>query len=334
MKSARISKSSPCPPSMQTQNDSLLRFATNDADEFVENMRRIAPGVGCSALSAHGMKSEICAARLPDLGIFASALEDFRVHSATRPFYAITIPLSGSSQFLVQGTLEDFSRTKMHLQRPDRPFDGRIAGHIFKSLQLCFDQAALDSIARRLTGQDHEDVSLMESLDMSRPGVQSFARHAAFIWSELLRGGAIQTSSLIAQESVQLLATLLVSAADTTTATSATPRQRSSSAGLRRAEEYLMANLTNAISIADVAEVAGMSARTLSREFRRHRGTTIKGFIKDRRLEAANRVLLTAEPGETNVTQVALDYGFEQLGRFSAEYKATFGELPSETLYR
>ena len=47
---------------------------------------------------------------------------------------------------------------------------------------------------------------------------------------------------------------------------------------------------------------------------------------------AANRALLAAEPGGTNVTQVALELGFEQFGRFSGDYKKAFGELPSETL--
>jgi len=32
-----------------------------------------------------------------------------------------------------------------------------------------------------------------------------------------------------------------------------------------------------------------------------------------------------------NVTEVALKYGFTNLGRFSAQYKEYIGELPSQT---
>ena len=33
-----------------------------------------------------------------------------------------------------------------------------------------------------------------------------------------------------------------------------------------------------------------------------------------------------------NITEVALDYGFSHLGRFSSDYRKLFGELPSETV--
>jgi transcriptional regulator GlxA family with amidase domain len=34
------------------------------------------------------------------------------------------------------------------------------------------------------------------------------------------------------------------------------------------------------------------------------------------------------------VTQIATDHGFWELGRFSVNYRAIFGEVPSETLHR
>ena len=280
------------------------------------------------------MKTEILGTRLPDLGIFASTLENFRVQSEVRPYYGVTIPLEGYSEFLVGNSFVDCHRMRGHLQPPDLPFDARMSDASFQGLQLCFDQQALDSFAAKLEGSADIAVSMAETLDMRKPAVESFARHAAFIWGEILRGGPILSSSLVARESSNLLALMLVLATDTSEKNPKKARRSGSPEGVRRAEEYLVANLSEPISIADVAVVAGMSARHLSREFRRLRGTTIKGFIKERRLEAANRNLLAAEPGETNVTEVAMNLGFEQLGRFSADYKRAFGELPSTTLAR
>ena len=220
----------------------------------------------------------------------------------------------------------------MHLQHADKLFDAKMGEAAFKSLQLCFDQGAFNSMAKRLLGPNRRNARLMDTLDAARPTVQSFVRHAIFIWSEVLRGGPIATSPSVAQESVQLLGALLVAAADPDPENPESAKRSCSPPAIRRAEGYLMDHLSNAISVADVATVAGVSARTLSREFRRRRGMTIKGFVKERRLEAANRALLAAEPGETNVTQVALEFGFDQLGRFSSDYMRAFGEFPSETL--
>jgi len=57
-------------------------------------------------------------------------------------------------------------------------------------------------------------------------------------------------------------------------------------------------------------------------------------YVKQIRLESAQRALLAADNGSTTVTCVAMDHGFFQLGRFSADYRRAFGELPSVTLLR
>jgi AraC-like DNA-binding protein len=63
-------------------------------------------------------------------------------------------------------------------------------------------------------------------------------------------------------------------------------------------------------------------------------GSTPKHFIRQRKLEKIHAQL--SDPGARirNVTEVALDYGFLHLGRFSESYKNAFGELPSDTLRR
>jgi len=55
------------------------------------------------------------------------------------------------------------------------------------------------------------------------------------------------------------------------------------------------------------------------------------GFIKQRRLEAAYRDLLSTEPSAKSVTDVASDYNFSHMGKFAIEYKQAFGESPPVT---
>jgi len=313
----------------------LVRFTTHDPDEFAEKISRIAPGLRCSALQARTTNIDICAAELPSVGIFRSTMKNFRVQSSNPSFYGITIPLKGDSRFLVDGHAESIHGSKIHLQHTGKEFDGRMGEEVaFESLELCFEQSSIDSMITKIYGKEADKTILQDILDSRQPMTQSFVRHAVFIWSELNRGGAISYSSLIAQESAKILGTLLVSAAGSNPQTDENIHSHHSPVMIRRAEDYVIANLLNPISIADVAAASGMSARSLSRGLRRQHGTTIKGFIKQRRLEAVNRALFTADPGQTNVTCVALEHGFDQLGRFSADYKKAFGELPSATLVR
>ncbi len=88
------------------------------------------------------------------------------------------------------------------------------------------------------------------------------------------------------------------------------------------------------MSVADLATVSDVSARTLFTVFRQRYGTGPIGFLKARRLEAVQRALLAADCLGTTVTEVAMHFGFFHLGQFSQDYRQAFQELPSETLRR
>jgi AraC family ethanolamine operon transcriptional activator len=57
-------------------------------------------------------------------------------------------------------------------------------------------------------------------------------------------------------------------------------------------------------------------------------------YVKLLRSEAGQKSLLEFDPPSGTVSGVASEYDFRQLGRFSAEYRKVYGELPSVTLRR
>jgi AraC-like DNA-binding protein len=100
-----------------------------------------------------------------------------------------------------------------------------------------------------------------------------------------------------------------------------------------RALDWARGHLNEPIRVRELARIAGVPPRTLETHFMRFLGTTPLGWVRQARLTHARRALLESE-GRATVTNVALDCGFGQLGRFAAQYCRRFGELPSETLRR
>jgi len=101
---------------------------------------------------------------------------------------------------------------------------------------------------------------------------------------------------------------------------------------VRRIEEYLEAHEREVPSLAELCAVAGVSERTLEYAFREQIGASPSRYLRMRRLNGVHSDLLHAESGTTRVTDVAMGWGFWELGRFAVEYRALFGERPSKTL--
>lgn len=98
---------------------------------------------------------------------------------------------------------------------------------------------------------------------------------------------------------------------------------------LDQLEAYMRSRLYAPISLVDLAKSIGVSTRTLHVLCHRHRGVAPMVLLRQLRLDAARRRLLS-DPG-LSVTDVALEFGFGHLGRFSAYYRDRFGELPRDT---
>jgi AraC-like DNA-binding protein len=104
-------------------------------------------------------------------------------------------------------------------------------------------------------------------------------------------------------------------------------------ADLVRALAWLRGHLSEPVQLELLARISGVRPRTLENHFRLFLGTTPLGWVRRMRLAHARQELLRSGP-ESTVTDIALSAGFSQLGRFAAEYRKAFGELPSKTIER
>ncbi|NEP74901.1 MAG: AraC family transcriptional regulator, partial [Okeania sp. SIO2G4] len=74
------------------------------------------------------------------------------------------------------------------------------------------------------------------------------------------------------------------------------------------------------------------SSSALSRGFKELFGMSPMRYLKVRRLNALRQRLKVSDPENSTITTLAGQFGFWSAGHFARDYKAMFGELPSETL--
>ena len=96
---------------------------------------------------------------------------------------------------------------------------------------------------------------------------------------------------------------------------------------IRHVHDELTANLSERVTIEELSRKYLMNATTLKRVFKQVYGETIAVHIKKHRMEAAATRLRTTQD---DVAAIAQAVGYESQSRFTAAFKETYGELPSE----
>ena len=101
-----------------------------------------------------------------------------------------------------------------------------------------------------------------------------------------------------------------------------------------RFEEFLEANPNTPLYLPEICAAVGAAERTLRAACEEHLGMGPIRYLALRRMHLVRRALSLADHRSTNVTRVATDHGFWELGRFAVAYRTLFGEPPSATLQR
>jgi transcriptional regulator GlxA family with amidase domain len=100
---------------------------------------------------------------------------------------------------------------------------------------------------------------------------------------------------------------------------------------VRRAEEFMRANASLPLTIAEIAEAVGCSVRARQIAFHRFRGTTPMRVGQQTRLEQARSGMLRAGQTES-LARIAAEHGFSSPTRFAQSFRRKYGVYPSEML--
>jgi AraC-like DNA-binding protein len=111
------------------------------------------------------------------------------------------------------------------------------------------------------------------------------------------------------------------------------PQAAASVRHVRRACDVIESHMGEPLSVTCVARLVGVSVRSLQSGFRRAFGITPLQFIRDRRLERLHAGLQAASP-TVSVTDLMLECGIVNFGRFAQYYRRRFGCRPSQTLQK
>lgn len=110
------------------------------------------------------------------------------------------------------------------------------------------------------------------------------------------------------------------------------PTYRARKAVVERVRQYVLSNLHDTVTIAELCKVLNTSRRTIQYCFKEVLNTNPVQYLRAIRLNSVRRELRDGNPAVTQVQDVAARWGFWHLSHFANDYRAMFGELPSDTL--
>jgi AraC-like DNA-binding protein len=281
---------------------------------------------------------------------------DVRMHHAPAAGISLNYLQYGAPVNIVPGELEDFFLVQVQLQGGTHVKSGASTVEIgpgnasvlspseFTDMHWTEDAAEFvvrlerDLVEKQLSAllgrHLPEPLVFNLKMDCQAGPAGSWWRAVRFLASELEMSDNVLNSPLAVKQFEQtLVCSLLYSQPHNYTdalkhgLTTAAPRH------VKLVEDYIHAHADEPITVEDLTAAAGVSARTLFSGFKRFRGISPMKYLREVRLKQVRHDLERAGGDET-VTDIAMKWGFGQLGRFAVEYKKEFGESPSDTLKR
>lgn len=272
--------------------------------------------------------------QLPRVGIsYCQYKKPVRLEFPEAAYVRQQFVIRGSGASIINGNHTSIDPSISFITAANTAIDFEYGGG-FEQLVLTVTTDALVKQLEHILGQAGRlPLDFSGSIDLQKPAGRRLSRLLNYFVRELEAEPTDVPQPLLSEIEDAIITAFIMGYSDGSGETLAQKPVSIAPWQVRRAEDYIVANWKGAITIADLAEHTGVSARSIFKAFKSARGHSPMEFVKSVRLNNA-RNLLHSATSVTTVTETAFACGFGNLGHFSSDYFRAFGELPSDTLKR
>lgn len=313
-------------------------FQTTDLDEA----RSIVADKFCDHrlnIEAHAKRFDACHHRAEGKAVSLNYIRygaDVRINPGELgSFYLVQIPLAGVAEIDNKGGRVLTQSGSGSVLNPHR--ETRMRWHAgCAQLLMQIDAKALRQEAERLLGMSVAEPVTFETLvDGRQPATADWLRKLKTCYDLTERSAIFGPDSPGTQIRIEreLIADFLRSQPSSISTLIASAPSTSANVHLRRALQFIRANMSKPITVSDIAEASGTTPRSLQLYFQSEFDLSPMRYLKQQRLILARSLILQSSDTGT-LGDIIFQSGFSHFGRFSADYRERFGELPSETRQR
>ncbi|MBJ8341848.1 AraC family transcriptional regulator [Antrihabitans sp. YC3-6] len=325
-----------------TKASPLERFQvlqSDDLDEFRTSVSHLLTPHRLTPLGrAESIRTKVCHA---DLGAVSLVYGQHRGAELGAQlveqldYYDVNLSIGGFNEITCRGEQVIVDPTTACIISPRMRADMKLS-EAYRQLHVRIERIALDRQLEQLTGRPvTEPIRFDARMDLTAPASASWLRSVRALTRDLDQPGGLADSPLGAEPWINLMMSGLLIAAHNNyshllDSAQTLPRRPPP---VKRAIELIERHPDAQLGVEQLAEVAGVSARSLQRHFRETVGLSPHEYVQRVRLARVHTELQLSRPGSgATVTDVALRWGFTHVPRFAGLYQERYGVAPSETL--
>lgn len=247
--------------------------------------------------------------------------------------FAIYLPIRGAMEMVSGG--KSLVSTSKSVITADLAQSKTLKLHQDRShIGIAFSRAAVRrQLSELLDGPAVYDLDLTSEVPMGVAAHERLADLGRFLWRSLETG---RDEMLSMRSTKYLFKTIMISVLENVPHRYSTMLERPVAAAMprqvKRAIDFMTANLGRPLDIAEIAREAGVSIRSLQIAFQQFKDMSPLEFLRLLRLRAVRDDIISGTTG--TVSDIARRWGFSHMGRFSALYRQAFGEFPLQSLQR